>query len=113
MLLGVYIMPSGCPANVANDDAITPQKLAKSEGFKDSMKELKKWTGFQDRLARGSKPKGFSEQWAIRVHLISETLSLHCQLCSHDFEMACCFKMPSFELVIDVSLCLSLSLFAN
>ena len=71
-------MPSGCPANVANDDGITPQKLAKAEGFKDSMKELKKWIGFQEKLARGSKPKGSSDPWAIRVHLFSETLRLYC-----------------------------------
>ena len=78
------LVPSGCPANVANDDGITPQKLAKSEGFKDSMKELKKWIGFQEKLARGGKPKGLSEPWAIRVRLFGEALSLHCQLCSHD-----------------------------
>lgn len=62
-------MPSGCPANEANNDGVTPQKLAKSEGFKDSMKELKKLTGFQDKIAGGGRPKGFAEPWAIRVRV--------------------------------------------
>ena len=31
------------------------------------MKELKKLTTFQDKAARGAKPKGFSEAWAVMV----------------------------------------------
>ena len=63
----------GCPANEATTDeaALTPQKIAKTEGYKDSMKELKKLTTFQDKAARGAKPKGFSDQWAVRVSVTS------------------------------------------
>ncbi len=31
------------------------------------MKELKKLTSFQDKVALGAKPKGFSEPWAVKV----------------------------------------------
>lgn len=48
-------------------EGVTPQKIAKTEGFKDCMKELKKLTSFQDKVAKGSKPKGFSEHWCIQV----------------------------------------------
>ena len=60
---------AGCPANEATTDeaALTPQKIAKAEGYKDAMKELKKLTTFQDKAARGAKPKGFSEPWAVTV----------------------------------------------
>ena len=60
---------SGCPANEATTDeaALTPQKIAKAEGYKDAMKELKKLTTFQDKADRGAKPKGFSEPWAVKV----------------------------------------------
>ena len=59
----------GCPANEATTDeaALTPQKIAKAEGYKDAMKELKKLTTFQDKADRGVKPKGFSEPWAVKV----------------------------------------------
>ena len=46
---------------------MTPQKLAKQEGLKDAMKELKKLTSFQDKLAHGAKPKGAAEPWAVQV----------------------------------------------
>ena len=58
---------AGCPAGAATVDGVTPQKIAKTEGFKDCMKELKKLTSFQDKVAKGSKPKGFSEHWCIQV----------------------------------------------
>ena len=35
--------------------------------MKDAMKELKKLTSFQDKIARGAKPKGAAEPWAIQV----------------------------------------------
>lgn len=58
----------GCPANEAtNEEGVTPQKMAKTDGFKDGMKELKKLTTFQDKVARGTKPKGFAEPWAVTV----------------------------------------------
>ena len=59
----------GCPANETTTDeaALTPQKIAKTEGYKDVMKELKKLTTFQDKADRGAKPKGFSEPWAVKV----------------------------------------------
>jgi hypothetical protein len=59
----------GCPANEATTDesALTPQKIAKAEGYKDAMKDLKKLTTFQDKADRGAKPKGFSEPWAVKV----------------------------------------------
>ena len=57
----------GCPANEVNEEGYTPQKIAKNEGTKDAMKELKKLTGYQDKIAKGGKPKGFSESWCIRV----------------------------------------------
>ena len=58
----------GCPANQpAGEEGPTPQKVAKSEGHKDSMKELKKLTTFQDKVSRGMKPKGFAEPWAVQV----------------------------------------------
>ena len=71
----------GCPANEATTDetALTPQKIAKAEGYKDAMKELKKLTTFQDKADRGVKPKGFSEPWAVKVSRI-ELLAL--VLCS-------------------------------
>ena len=31
------------------------------------MKELKKLTSFQDKIARGARPKGAAEPWAIQV----------------------------------------------
>ena len=58
---------AGCPANEENDQGMTPQKLAKQEGLKDAMKELKKLTSFQDKLACGAKPKGAAEPWAVQV----------------------------------------------
>ena len=57
----------GCPANEANSEGNTPQKLAKSLGFKDCMKELKKLTTFQDKILKGGKPKGFAEKWCVQV----------------------------------------------
>jgi len=33
------------------------------------MKELKKLTTFQDKVARGSKPKGYAEPWAVQVRI--------------------------------------------
>ena len=60
----------GCPANESNQDGNTPQKLAKNEGFKDVMKELKKLTGFQDKVAKGGKPKGYTEPYLVRVSII-------------------------------------------
>jgi len=50
-----------------NGEGNTPQKLAKSLGFKDYMKELKKLTSFQDKIFKGGKPKGFAEKWCIQV----------------------------------------------
>lgn len=61
----IYII--GCPANEENDQGLTPQKLAKQDGLKDVMKELKKLTSFQDKVAHGSKPKGAVEPWAVQV----------------------------------------------
>ena len=58
---------AGCPANEANEEGSTPQKLAKAEGLKDAMKEAKKLSTFQDKAARGAKPKGFAEPWCVRV----------------------------------------------
>ena len=58
---------SGSPTNDENEQGVTPQKLAKQEGMKDAMKELKKLTSFQDKIARGAKPKGAAEPWAIQV----------------------------------------------
>lgn len=60
----------GCPANEANEEGQTPQKIAKTEGLKDVMKEVKKLSGFQDKVARGAKPKGFAEAWCVRVSLL-------------------------------------------
>lgn len=58
----------GCPANQpTNGEELTPQKIAKNEGFKDAMKELKKLTTFQDKIEQGAKPKGFAEAWAVKV----------------------------------------------
>ena len=60
----------GCPANQpTNEEGLTPQKIAKTEGFKDAMKELKKLTTFQDKIERGAKPKGSAEDWAVRVSI--------------------------------------------
>ena len=81
-----YVVP-GCPANEATTDdaALTPQKIAKTEGYKDAMKELKKLTTFQDKAARGTRPKGFSDKWAVRVSLVH----LYCcrSLSNKNFEM--------------------------
>lgn len=66
----------GCPANELNEEGLTPQKIAKNEGMKDSMKELKKLSGFQDKVARGNKPKGFAEPWTIRVNNYTILLQL-------------------------------------
>ena len=60
---------TGCPANEENNEGLTPQKLAKQEGLKDAMKELKKLTALQDKIARGTKPKGAAEPWAVQVSL--------------------------------------------
>lgn len=57
----------GCPANEPNSEGNTPQKLAKSLGFKDCMKELKKLTTFQDKILKGGKPKGYAEKWCVQV----------------------------------------------
>ena len=63
-----YVVIAGCPANEPpNEEGVTPQKLAKAEGLKDAMKELKKLTSFQDKVARGAKPKGYAEPWAVKV----------------------------------------------
>ena len=59
----------GCPTNETNRDGLTPQKIAKNEGMKDAMKELKRLTNFQDKVARGGKAKGYSEPWCVRVRL--------------------------------------------
>lgn len=37
--------------------------------MKDAMKELKKLTSFQDKAARGAKPKGYAEPWCVQVSL--------------------------------------------
>ena len=69
---------TGCPANETSEEGLTPQKIAKAEGFKDAMKELKKLTLFQDKAARGAKPKGFAEPWCVKVHV-------HCaSFCKHN-----------------------------
>ena len=60
-------MPAGCPANEANEEGLTPGKLAKNEGLKDCMKELKKLTTFEDKVARGTSPKGHAEPWCVQV----------------------------------------------
>lgn len=59
----------GCPADEVNEVGQTPQKIAKAEGMKDALKELKKLTGYQDKVGKGGKPKGFAEPWSIRVSL--------------------------------------------
>ena len=64
---------TGCPANEENNEGLTPQKLAKQEGLKDAMKELKKLTALQDKIARGTKPKGAAEPWAVQVSLRRKT----------------------------------------
>lgn len=67
----------GCPANETNQEGLTPQKIAKNEGMKDAMKELKKLTNFQDKVAKGGKAKGYSEPWCVRVSgLLSVSHSL-------------------------------------
>lgn len=68
-LIRLFIGPIGCPANENNEEGLTPQKIAKNEGTKDAMKELKKLTVYQDKVAKGGKPKGFAEPWAIQVHM--------------------------------------------
>ena len=80
----------GCPANEATTDeaTLTPQKIAKAEGYKDAMKELKKLTTFQDKAARGARPKGFSDQWAVRVRP-SSLMHLYC-----------CRSLPYFQLAV-------------
>ena len=84
ILLSSYPLPSvltflGCPANETTTDelALTPQKIAKAEGYKDAMKELKKLTTFQDKADRGVKPKGFSEPWAVKVSRCRLLLALN------------------------------------
>ena len=64
-----YCLLLGCPTNEANEEGLTPQKIAKNEGLKDAMKEVKKLSSFQDKAARGAKPKGFAEPWCVRVSL--------------------------------------------
>lgn len=59
----------GCPTNETNNEGLTPQKIAKNEGTKDAMKELKKLSGFQDKVSRGAKPKGYAEPWSIKVSI--------------------------------------------
>lgn len=68
----------GCPTNNENEEGLTPQKLAKQEGLKDAMKELKKLTTFQDKIARGAKPKGAAEPWAVQVSQKKDI----CNVCS-------------------------------
>ena len=60
---------TGCPANEENneDPPLTPQKVAKGLSLKDAMKELKRLTTFQEKIARGSRPKGAAEPWAVQV----------------------------------------------
>ncbi|XP_019849609.1 PREDICTED: ankyrin repeat and EF-hand domain-containing protein 1-like isoform X1 [Amphimedon queenslandica] len=58
----------GCPANEVNEVGQTPQKIAKAEGMKDALKELKKLTGYQDKVGKGGKPKGFAESWCIKLY---------------------------------------------
>ena len=72
--LSLSLLPIGCPANEVNEEGQTPQKLAKADGIKDAMKELKKLTGYQDKVAKGGKPKGFAELWCIRVRHIAMVL---------------------------------------
>ena len=40
------------------------------------MKELKKLTTFQDKVERGSKPKGYAEPWAVQVSLIVDPTNM-------------------------------------
>ena len=68
----------GCPANESNEEGLTPQKIAKNEGMKDAMKELKKLTVYQDKIAKGNKPKGFAESWAIQVLLYRNFVYYYC-----------------------------------
>ena len=70
----------GCPTNEANCEGLTPQKYAKNEGMKDAMKELKKLSSFQDKIAKGGKPKGYAEPWSVQVrpHPLPHPLSSYC-----------------------------------
>ena len=83
----------GCPANEANEEGLTPQKIAKTEGFKDAMKEAKKLSSFQDKAARGAKPKGFAEPWCVRVsHRNTECYFYNPQHCPYTSSFALCYK---------------------
>ena len=73
----------GCPANEANEEGLTPQKIAKAEGLKDVMKEVKKLGSFQDKVTRGAKPKGFAEPWCVRVRLYHVAHAWPCTISSH------------------------------
>ena len=75
----------GCPANTpAGKVGPTPQKIARMEGHKDALRELKKLSLFQDKVARGIKPKGHAEPWAVKVwqanRHASQTSILHAHI---------------------------------
>ena len=66
MLVLLPVCTSGCPANEADSSGQNPQKMAKTMGRKDLMKEVKKLSTFQDKASRG-KVKGFTEPWLVQV----------------------------------------------
>ena len=66
--LYLYFVHEGCPAGQATTkEGLTPQRIAKKEGLKDAMKELKKQNTFQNKCTLDIKPKGFAEPWAVKV----------------------------------------------
>ena len=68
MLVLLPVCTSGCPANEADSSGQNPQKMAKTMGRKDLMKEVKKLSTFQDKASRG-KVKGFTEPWLVQVRM--------------------------------------------
>lgn len=62
-----FLAQRGCAPNEANDDEITPKKLADELGFKDIVKEVKKATTVAQKVEQGGKPKGYTELWRLRI----------------------------------------------
>jgi ankyrin repeat protein len=62
-----FLTQRGCHPNDANDEEITPKKLADELGFKDIVKEVKKATTVAQKIEQGGKPKGYTELWRLRI----------------------------------------------
>ena len=77
----------GCPAGATNAEGKAPKKIADENGFKAVSKEIKKAVSQQQKVESGSKPKNFSELWAVRVR---EKKKKECTLVTQSLFISMC-----------------------